>query len=212
MSLLEDLKWRFATKAYDPQRKVSQQDLNKILDAIALAPTSSGLQQFNVFVIQDQATKLSLAPEALNPECARDCSHILVFTAWDEYTDSRIDKVVNHTTDTKNLERGRMDSYYDNLKLHFKKQTPKEHFEHAARQSYIALGLALAQAAELKIDSTPAEGFSNAHVDTILKLQEKGLKSTVLMYIGYRDSPNDWNSQMPKSRVPKEDLIKEFKL
>lgn len=207
MTLIDSLKWRYAAKAYDPTKKVSEKDLNKILEAITLAPTSSGLQQFRVLVIEDQATKDKLVPGALNPECVRDCSHILVFAAWDKYTDEQIDKVYDFMTDVKELPKGRFNSYTDKLKLSFKNISEEAHFQHAARQTYIALGLALAQAAELKIDSTPAEGFNNAMIDDILDLKSRGLKSTLLMYIGYRDEANDWNAGMKKSRIPQEELI-----
>ena len=207
MSLIDDLKWRHATKAYDPTKKVSEEDLNKILEAIALAPTSSGLQQFRVLVIDDQETKNKLVKGALNPECMRDCSHVLVFAAWDEYTDEKIDKVYDFTTDERGLPRGRFDSYTTLLKQSFASQSREEHFIHAAKQTYIALGLALAQAAELRIDSTPVEGFVNEVVDEVLDLPAKGLKSTLIMYLGYRDDANDWLAHMKKVRISKDELI-----
>lgn len=207
MSLIEDLKWRHAVKAYDPTKKVSEEDLAKILDAIALAPSSSGLQQYRVLVISDQATKEKLVPGSLNPECMRDCSHVLVFAAWDEYTDEKIDKVYDLTTDERGLPRGRFDSYTSMLKQSFKSISTTAHYEHASRQTYIALGLALAQAAELKIDSTPIEGFKTDVVDEVLDLKSKGLKSTVLMYLGYADPANDWLGQMKKVRIPQDELF-----
>jgi nitroreductase len=105
------------------------------------------------------------------------------------------------------LPRGRFGSYTDKIKEMYNAQTSEEHFAHTARQTYIALGLAMAQAAELKIDSTPAEGFSNEVVDNILNLKESGLKSVSLLYLGYRDAENDWLSTMKKVRVPMEDFI-----
>ena len=207
MTLLESLQWRHAVKAYDPTKKISNDDLNKILDAIHLAPTSSGLQQFRVFVIDDQQTKEQLMPGSLNPECLNDCSHVLVFAAWDEYTDQKIDAVYDHTTDVRGLPRGRFSSYTDQLKSSFKRMPKDAHFQHAARQSYIALGFALAQAAELKIGSTPAEGFDNKLIDDVLGLKEKGLKSTVLLYLGYEDAEKDWLKNMKKARIAKDELI-----
>ncbi len=207
MSLIEDLKWRHAVKAYDPSKKVSEEDLAKILDAIALTPSSSGLQQYRVLVIGDQETKEKLVPGSLNPECMRDCSHVLVFAAWDEYTDDKIDKVYDLTTDERGLPRGRFDSYTSMLKQSFKSLSKEEHFQHASKQAYIALGLALAQAAELKIDSTPIEGFKNEVVDEVLDLKAKGLRSTVLMYLGYADAEKDWLGQMKKVRIPQDELF-----
>ena len=207
MSLIEDLQWRHAVKAYDSTKKVSEEDLNKILEAARLAPTSSGLQPFRVIVVENQELKEKMVKGALNPEVMRDCSHVLVFAAWDNYSEEKIDKVYDYHTDVRELPRGRFNSYTDQLKVIYGAQAAEENFAHTARQTYIALGLAMAQAAELKIDSTPAEGFSNEAVDEILGLKELGLKSVTLLYLGYRDSGNDWLSKMKKVRIPMDEFI-----
>lgn len=207
MSLIENLNWRHAVKAYNPEKKVSQEDLNKILEAARLAPTSSGLQPFRVIVVENQDLKNKMVEGALNPEVMRDSSHVLVFAAWDSYSNEKIDKVYDYTTDERDLPRGRFGSYTDKIKEMYGNQTPEQHFAHTARQTYIALGLAMAQAAELKIDSTPAEGFSNEVVDEILGLKELGLKSVSLLYLGYRDQDNDWMASMKKVRIPMEEFI-----
>ncbi len=211
MALLEDLNWRHAVKAYDATKKVSKENIDKIVEAARLAPTSSGLQPFKVLVIENQELKEKLVKGALNPECMRDCSHVVIFAAWDRYTKERIDKVYDYTTDERGLERGRFGSYTDMLKKIYLDQSAEENFAHIARQTYIALGLALAQAAELKVDSTPVEGFDNKVVDEILELEKLGLKSVSLMYVGYADTPMDWIAPMKKVRTPKEDFLIEFK-
>lgn len=207
MSLIENLKWRHAVKAYDSTKKVSKEDLNKILEASRLAPTSSGLQPFRVILVENQELKEKLVPGALNPEVMRDCSHVLVFAAWDSYSAEKIDKVYDYHTEVRGLPRGRFSSYTDQLKVIYGAQTAEENFAHTARQTYIALGLAMAQAAELKIDSTPAEGFSTEVVDEVLGLKELGLKSVTLLYLGYRDAENDWLSNMKKVRIPMEEFV-----
>lgn len=207
MSLIQDLKWRHAVKAYDSSKKVSQEDLYTILEAARLAPTSSGLQPFRVVVVENQELKEKMVKGALNPEVMRDCSQVLVFAAWDQYSDEKIDKVYDLHTDVRELPRGRFGSYTDKIKELYNGQTAEEHFAHTARQTYIALGLAMAQAAELKIDTTPAEGFSSEVVDEILGLKELGLKSVTLLYLGYRDLENDYLSHMKKVRIPMEEFI-----
>ncbi|MBD8081193.1 NAD(P)H-dependent oxidoreductase [Chryseobacterium caseinilyticum] len=207
MSLIDDLNWRHAAKAYDPTKKVSQEDLDKILEAARLAPTSSGLQPFRLIVVENQDLKEKMVSGAFNPEVMRDCSHVLVFAAWDSYSNEKIDKVYDHHTDVRDLPQGRFSSYTDMIKDLYNAQTPEQHFAHTARQTYIALGLAMAQAAELKIDSTPAEGFNNEVVDEILELKKLGLKSVSLLYLGYRDAENDWLSHMKKVRIPMEEFI-----
>lgn len=207
MSLLENLQWRHAVKAYDPTKKVAKEDLNRILEAARLAPTSSGLQPFRIISVENQELKEKMVAGALNPEVMRDCSHVLVFAAWDSYSEEKIDKVYDYHTDVRELPRGRFGSYTDQLKKMYGAQTADQHFAHTARQTYIALALAMAQAAELKIDSTPAEGFSNEVVDEILGLREMGLKSVSLLYLGYRDEERDWLSSMKKVRVPMEEFV-----
>lgn len=207
MSLIEDLQWRHAVKAYDSSKKVSEEDLNKILEAARLAPTSSGLQPFRIIVVENQELKNKMMAGALNPEVMRDSSHVLVFAAWDSYSNEKIDKVYDYHTDVRELPRGRFGSYTDKIKEMYNAQSSEEYFAHTARQTYIALGMALAQAAELKIDSTPAEGFSSQIVDEILGLKELGLRSVSLLYLGYRDEANDWLSSMKKVRIPMEEFI-----
>lgn len=209
MSLIEDLNWRYATKKYDPTQKVSEENLNKIIEAARLAPTSSGLQQFRVVVVSNPELKKKLSENALNPEVMVDCSHVLVFAAWDDYSNERIDEMFDKTTEERGLPLGRMKSYTDKIKEIYSNQSAEENFTHTAKQSYIGLGMALAQAAELRIDSTPAEGFDNALTDKVLGLKEKGLKSVTLLYLGYR-AEDDYLAPMKKVRNSIDDFVIEY--
>lgn len=206
MSLIEDLHWRHAVKAYDPTKKLSQEDLMKIVEAARLAPTSSGLQQFRLIVVGDQELKEKMVAGALNPDCMRECSHVIVFAAWDEYTPERIDAIYDLTTDERGLVRGRFKRYTDMLKEKFGEMDKEEQYQHAANQAYIALGMALAQAAELRIDSTPIGGFDPKLVDKLLDLPSKGLRSVCLLYLGYADPQRDWMGQMKKVRNSMEEF------
>ena len=207
MALLDNLKWRYATKAYDSTKKVDQEDVDKIIEAARLAPTSSGLEQFRIIVINDQKLKEKIVPIAMDQKNIAQCSHLLVFAAWDKYTEERIDDIYNYITDERGLPRGRFGSYTAKLKALYLPQTAEENFAHTARQAYIGLGMALAQAAELKVDSTPMEGFDNDALDELMGLRSKGLRSADIMPIGYRDTTNDWLVNMKKVRIPKEDFV-----
>ncbi|MDE1207162.1 nitroreductase family protein [Tenacibaculum larymnensis] len=211
MSLIENLNWRHAVKAFDPNKKVSEENIEKIIEAARLAPTSSGLQQFRVISISNQEVKEKLIQGALNPDSMKDCSHVLVFAAWDNYTAERIDKVFDYTTDERGLPRGRFSSYTDMLKKVYLELPNEVNFAHTSRQTYIALGLALAQAAELKVDTCPAEGFDNKVVDEVLELDKMGLKSVSLMYIGYADDEKDWIKPMKKVRIPRDEFVIDVK-
>ena len=206
MALLDDLKWRHAVKAYDPNKKLDKAVVEQIVEAARLAPTSSGLQQFRLVVVGNQELKEKMVAGALNPDCMRECSHVIVFAAWDEYTPERIDAIYDKTTDERGLVRGRFKRYTDMLKENFGKMSEEEQFQHAANQSFIALGLALAQAAELKVDSTPIGGFDPKLVDELLGLPAKGLRSVSLLYLGYADDERDWLGKMKKVRNSMEEF------
>ena len=206
MALLDDLKWRHAVKAYDPNKKLDKAVVEQIVEAARLAPTSSGLQQFRLVVVGNQELKEKMVAGALNPDCMRECSHVIVFAAWDEYTPERIDAIYDKTTDERGLVRGRFKRYTDMLKENFGKMSKEEQFQHSANQSFIALGLALAQAAELKVDSTPIGGFDPKLVDELLGLPAKGLRSVSLLYLGYADNERDWLGKMKKVRNSMEEF------
>ena len=206
MALLDDLKWRHAVKAYDPNKKLDKAVVEQIVEAARLAPTSSGLQQFRLIVVGNQELKEKMVAGALNPDCMRECSHVIVFAAQDEYTPERIDAIYDKTTDERGLVRGRFKRYTDMLKENFGKMSKEEQFQHAANQSFIALGLALAQAAELKVDSTPIGGFDPKLVDGLLGLPAKGLRSVSLLYLGYADDERDWLGKMKKVRNSMEEF------
>ena len=210
MSLIKDLNWRHAVKAFDPTKKVPQENIDKIIESARLAPTSSGLQPFKVIVVKNQELKDKLAAGALNPDCMRECSHVIIFAAWNRYTAERIDSVYDFTTDERDLPRGRFESYTNKLKSIYLDQPAEINFAHTARQTYIALGLAMAQAAELKVDSCPVEGFDNKVVDDVLELEKYGLKSVSLMYVGVSDPQRDYIAPMKKVRVATEDFVIEL--
>jgi nitroreductase/dihydropteridine reductase len=207
MALLDDLQWRYATKKYDPTKQVPQEYVDKIVEAARLAPTSSGLQPFRIIVVTDPELKEKLVPIAWGQRVVADASHILIFAAWDRYTEERIDDVYDRTTDERGLPRGRFGSYTDKLKAMYLPQEADVNFAHAARQAYIGFGLSIAQAAELKVDATPMEGFSGPELDTLLDLPSKGLRSVLMLPLGYRDAENDWLRPMKKVRSPREEFV-----
>ncbi|SHI53466.1 Nitroreductase [Mesonia phycicola] len=211
MSLLEDLKWRYATKKMNGT-KVPQDKLDYILEAARLAPSSSGLQPYKVIVISDKALLEKIKGISWNQSQVTDCSHLLVFAAWDGYTDERVSKVFNYTMDERGLPHSTMDDYKNNLLGMYSQLSPEWHAHHASKQSYIAFGLAIAAAAEQKVDATPIEGFIPEKLDKLLKLEGSGYKSTLLLPIGYREEENDWLVNMKKIRTPKEDFVTEMTL
>lgn len=211
MSLIDALQWRYATKKFDSTKKIEQKLVNEIIEAAWLAPTSSGLQPFEVIEITNQEIKDKIVPIAFNQQQVADCSHLLIFAAWDNYTEQRIDTIYKHTTEGREQNADRYKEYTDRLKNAYLHRQANVNFEHTARQAYIAFGFAMAMAAELKIDSTPMEGFDNDALDKLLKLNERGLKSVTILPLGYRDAENDWLVNLKKVRHPKKDFHIEIK-
>ncbi|GAA4787943.1 NAD(P)H-dependent oxidoreductase [Olivibacter ginsenosidimutans] len=209
MELLEALNWRYATKKMNGQA-VSQDKVNIILQAVHLAPTSSGLQPYEVFVVSNPELKAKIREVAFDQSQLTDSSHVLVFAAWDNYTQQRIEQIFSHIVTTRGLPMNAMDDYKHRLLALYTNRTPAENFEHAARQAYIGFGIAIAAAAELKVDATPMEGFDNAKLDKLLALDQKGLKSVTLLPLGYRDENNDWLVNLKKVRKPKDEFITEL--
>ena len=206
MELLDKLKWRYAAKAMNGE-KVSEDKIERILEAARLAPTSSGLQPFEIFVIKNQEIKEQIKPVAWNQSVITDCSHLLVFAAWDTYTAERINHMFDLTNEIRGFENEGWENYRQMLLGMYPQKDPEENFNHAARQAYIAFTEALTAAAFEGVDATPLEGFEPDAVDKILGLREKGLRSAVMLPIGYRKEDADWLVNLVKVRKPMEELV-----
>lgn len=205
-TLSEAMEWRYATKKMDPDKPVSQSAVDAIVEAIRMAPTSSGTQPFELFVITNSEIRAKIREAAKGQAQVTDGSHLLVFAAWDDYTEERINDVAELNVAARG-ESPLIRHYYENLKQQLLPLSPEQSFAHAARQAYIALGFGLLAAADLEVDSTPMEGFDPAAVDAILELGERGLRSAALMALGHRDPAGDWLLHMKKVRKPSEAII-----
>ncbi|MFP7658113.1 NAD(P)H-dependent oxidoreductase [Chryseobacterium proteolyticum] len=209
MSLQETLQWRFATKSYNG-KTVENEKVDQILEAIRMSPSSSGLQPFKVLVITNQELKKKLYPYSWEQKQILQASHLLVFAAWDEYTPERVNTFFEFSNKERNLPSSATDDYRLKLLGILEKRSKDQHFVGAAHQAYLALGFGLLAAADLKVDATPLEGFDSEAYDEILNLREQGLKSTVLLALGYRDTENDWLVNLKKVRRSNEELFIEI--
>ncbi len=206
MELLDKLNWRYAAKAMNGE-KVEQEKIDNIIEAISLSPTSSGLQPFEVIVITNQELKEKIRPISWNQSVITDCSHLLVFAAWDTYTPERINKMFDLTNTVRGFKNEGWENYRQMLLSSYPQKDAEVNFNHAAKQAYIAFSQAISAAAFQGVDTTPLEGFDADALDEILGLREKGLRSCVMLPIGYRDAKNDWLVNLKKVRKSKEDLV-----
>ena len=202
MDLIERLQWRYATKKMNPARAVPEDKVARILETVRLAPTSSGLQPFEVIVVTNAAVREKIKAVSWNQGQVTDCSHLLVFAAWDDYTPERINMMFDLTNDERGFRNEGWENYRNSLLDSYPTRGTEVNFQHAARQAYIGLGIALAAAAIEEVDSTPMEGFDPKALDDILGLPARGLRSAVMMTLGYRDADNDWLVNLKKVRRP----------
>ncbi len=172
-----------------------------------MAPTSSGLQPFEIIVINDEELKRKIQPIAMGQSQIVDASHLLVFASWDKYTDERIEEIFRVSAQERNTPFESFTDYINSLKSTYLHLTPEQAFAHTSRQAYIGFGMAIAEAATLKVDATPMEGFKNEELDELLGLSKRGLKSTTLLTLGYRDVENDWLVNQKKVRRTKENFV-----
>ena len=202
MELLNALEWRYASKKMNGKR-IPEDKIEKILEAIRLAPSSIGLQPYSVIVITDPELKKQILPIANNQQQIVDSSHLLVFAAWDKITTERVDDFIRLNAKTRKVSMESLDGLRSKL-LNISKRSREENFEWAARQTYIAFATGIAAAAEERVDATPMEGFNNVALDELLNLKDKGLRSLTLLPLGYREQEKDWLVNLPKVRREKE--------
>ena len=206
MNAVEAMQWRYAVKAMNGE-KVSDDKIERILEAIRLSPSSSGLQPYELLVITDQVLKTELRPAAHNQSQVEDCSHLLVFAAWDTYTADRVKAWFDLVIEVRGVQGEGWEKYRNSILSSYVPRAAEVNFEHASKQAYIAFGIAMLAAAMEEVDATPMEGFKPAEVDRILGLEEKGLKSVLLLPLGYRNPEKDYLINAKKVRKAKEDFI-----
>ncbi|KAB8307251.1 NAD(P)H-dependent oxidoreductase [Rahnella sp. BCC 1045] len=212
MTTLNDrLAWRYATKKFDPTKSVPADKLERIIEAVRLAPTSSGLQPFELFVVTNPEVREKIRAVAWNQAQVTDSSHLLVFAAWDDITEERVNMMFDLTNDVRGFVNEGWENYRKMLLGIVAERGTEANYQAAARQAYIGLGAALIAAAFEEVDATPMEGFDPAAVDEILGLKEKNLRSVIILPIGYRAHEGDWLVNLKKVRRSRENFVTEIK-
>lgn len=211
VDLIERLNWRYATKKMDPARAVPDATVERIVEATRLAPTSSGLQPFELLLVTNAEVRERIRAAAHGQAQVTEGSHLLVFAAWDDYTAARIDMMFDLVNEVRGFKNEGWEAYRQQLLASYPPRGAEVNFTHAARQAYIALGVAMAAAAVEGVDCTPMEGFDPDAVDEILGLRARGLRSVVLLPLGFRDAAQDWLVNLPKVRRPRAAFVTEVR-
>lgn len=203
MSFLENLDWRYATKKFDTTKTISDTDLDNILNAIHKSPASVGLQAYHVYIVTSQEKKDKIQAVSWNQAQIGTSSHLLVFAARSDLIEAKEAHFTALSGGDAHI-RTQLSGYEGMVNgLITGLEASNSGLAWAAKQAYIALGFALAAAAELQIDSCAMEGFDSGAVGEILGFPASQT-AVVMLPIGYR-APDE--SPRPKFRMPKEKLF-----
>jgi nitroreductase len=206
MSLVEQLQWRAAVKQFDPSKKLTAAQLDNLLSAIQLAPTSYGLQSFKVIVVQDAETKAKLREAGYNQPQITDSSALFVFASLTQIDEDFGKKFIDLVAATRSVDRESLAGYEQMILGSINARNEEQKIAWSHKQTYIALGVLVSAAAEQGIDAAPMEGFDAQKFDEILGLKEKGLTTSVIAAVGFR-AEDDYYSQLIKVRRSKEELF-----
>ncbi|MFC6861772.1 NAD(P)H-dependent oxidoreductase [Zunongwangia atlantica] len=205
-SIIESLKWRYATKKFDATKKISKENLETLLEGVQLSASSYGLQPYQIFVIEDSEIRQKLKSAAWNQTQLTDASQVVVFANHKSLDEAYVDNYIKNIAETRDMNVEDLHGMADMIKNSTLQMPAEMQNEWAQKQCYLALGFLLNTAAELKIDVCPMEGFSAEEFDNILGLQEKGLHTAVIACVGYR-SAEDKYQYATKVRKSTEDLF-----
>jgi nitroreductase len=207
MNLLDKLNWRYATKVFDPKRKVSDDDLNFLKEAIRLSVSSYGLQMYKVLIIENPEIRKELRKASWDQAQITDASHLFVFCNYtvnhDQHVDDYIQLIIDtqETVDTKGLKK-----YGEFIKSDIANMTSAGRKSWAEKQTYLALNNLIVACADLQIDACPMEGFDKQAYNRILGLDELGMNASVIAPVGYR-STKDETQARKKVRKPMDQLF-----
>ncbi len=209
MELIDALNWRYATKKMNGQA-VPAEKVDKILEAIRLSASSVGIQPYNVIVVESHELRGKIHEQACPQPQIVEGSHVLIFASWTALEAEHIDRYMQLIADTRQTDVASLTPFADSVKGTLLSRTPEARTEWAARQSYIALGTGLIAAAAEGVDATPMEGFNADALDKLLDLPAKGLHSTSILVLGYRDEEKDYLAKAPKVRRSAEEFFIEM--
>ena len=205
--LLDQLNWRYATKQFDPNKKINAQDWSALEDALLLTPSSGGLQPWKFIVVTDSAVRAKLLPASYGQAQIKDASHLVVFAAKQNFSEADVDSHIKHLAEVQGVSIDALSPLRNMLVGGIvQAMDAKGRDAWARNQAYIALGNLLTSAALLGIDACPMEGFDRPQYDEVLGLPAQGFATAVIATVGYR-LPTDKYANAPKVRFPKEQIF-----
>ena len=206
MKIIDNLEWRYACKKFDTSKKLNAEQVEAIKKAFNLTPTSYGLQPLKMLVIESDDIKKSLFPYAYYQAQVTTCSHLFVICIDTGFDAESVDAKFDLEKKIRGTSEEIIDKFRGQLKAIYQKKSAEQLERESTFQAYIALGNLMTVCAELRIDSCPMEGFIPSKVDEVLRLEEKNLKSVLLLPVGYR-SEDDPTNGLKKVRKPLDEVV-----
>ncbi len=206
---IKSLQWRYATKKFDSSKKLSEEQLNFILDSLQLSASSYGLQPYHIFVITNTKIRETLKAASWGQSQITDASHLIVFANQTTFNDSLVDDYIANAEDTRELPENTLKDYGDFMKTSLMPLSDEIKNIWTSKQTYLALGNLLSAAASINVDACPMEGFEVEKYNEILGLSAKNLSASVVATIGFR-SDEDETQHYKKVRKSKDKLFTEI--
>lgn len=206
MGLVEDLKWRYATKKFDTDKKLTDEQLSYLKAAIRLSVSSYGLQMYKVLMVSDPEIKKQIQPLCWQQSQTVDCSNLFIFCNYKSYKDKYVDEYLELVTAEQKLDHTALEGYGTFIKSKISEKTPLEQTAWLERQPYLAVSNLLMACAEQRIDACPMEGFTAKDINNYFQLDSKNLNAVVMVAVGYR-AEEDATQHRPKIRKPQEELF-----
>jgi nitroreductase len=206
LEIAEALNWRYATKVFDPGRKVLEEDMDLLTEALRLSPSSIGMQPWMFFVVKDVKLRQELRKAAVDQPQVTDASHLLVLCSRKEIDADYFDRVLALEQRELRREVTPLKTFRPVAVSYIESMSIEQRREWMAEQVYIALGFLLSACAMLRIDACPMEAFDRDQADKVLGLDKYGVTSRTLVTIGYRSS-RDHHAQDKKVRFPKSEIV-----
>ena len=208
-NVIEAMKWRYAVSKFDT-KKLSDQQLNDLLESTILSPSSYGLQPWKFIIVTNEEVRSKLQEAGYNQPKISESSHLVVFAVEKIINDLLVDTFIESVSATRSVPVESLKGYADMIKSTVNSKTPEQRIEWATRQAYIALGVLVTTGAVEGIDVAPMEGFDPKKFDEILGLDKMGLESKVIASIGFRAN-DDPQALYKKVRFPREKVVVEVK-
>lgn len=206
MNLIDNLKWRYATKVFDPYKQVSKADLEKLKEAVRLSVSSYGLQLYQVLIIENREVRQALKKASWDQSQITDASHLFVFCNFTRNYKRGVDDYIQLIVKTQEIDSSKVTPYGETIKTQIDSQSTEQKLVWVEKQTYLAIANLLTACAELKIDACPMEGFDSDEYNRILGLTEQGLNAAIIAPVGYR-SEKDQTQFRKKVRKSSETLF-----